>query len=116
MEKTDVQTTGNDSSENPEYKYFLGKRYVKNPETGKFAPLSTKPKNGRYGMETVSIRVPVLLIPYIRAILAKCEEIESVRNCILQNVLHTTPNFNPYSFDPLADAMFADEFEEDAEV
>ena len=72
-------------------KYFCGRRFIE--KDGEWVPARCREKGGKYGTESVTIRVPKLLVPYIKLILLKLEEIEKVRHEILHNFFNTSPDF-----------------------
>lgn len=65
------------------YKYLAGKKFrVYRDGTVEFAGLPTV---GRYGERTVSMRVPVSIAVWLKDLLDKIEEIETIRRNILGN-------------------------------
>lgn len=79
-------------AKNREKVFFCGRRFEMDEE-GRLIPLtmSELAYKGKYGEDTVSIRVPVSLLPLLRHILKTVEGIEIVRRNIEGNILNTTP-------------------------
>ncbi|MDO4628523.1 MAG: hypothetical protein Q4C70_05025 [Planctomycetia bacterium] len=70
--------------------YLFGQRYRKSAD-GKLVPICTKDPGGRCGCESVTMRVPVPLVPVIRHFMEKFEEIEDLRKNIARNCRNTSP-------------------------
>lgn len=72
--------------------YFCGRPFTYDDE-GKLVPCerSTGGKLGKYGEDTVTMRVPVSMVPLLQSLLNRIEEIEIVRRNIQGNVLNSTP-------------------------
>ena len=81
-------------AENKRFAYFCGKKFVEDEE-GRFVPVPARRgyEGGRYGDETVTIRVPKSLLPLIEHVLVAIEEIEIIRRNIEANILNTSPEF-----------------------
>lgn len=79
-------------AKNREKVFFCGRRFEMDEE-GRLIPLtpSELAYRGKYGEDTVSVRVPVSLLPLLRSILKTIEGIEIVRRNIEGNILNTTP-------------------------
>ena len=76
----------------PENVFFCGKRFEVDEE-GRLVPVENVSgySGGKYGEDTVTIRVPVSLMPLLQHILISIEKIEVCRRNIESNVLNTTP-------------------------
>ncbi|MDO4575677.1 MAG: hypothetical protein Q4D98_10750 [Planctomycetia bacterium] len=79
-------------AENKRFAYFCGKKFVEDDE-GRLVRVPARKgyEGGRFGDETVTIRVPKTLLPLIEHLLVSIEEIEIIRRNIETNILNTSP-------------------------
>lgn len=72
--------------------FFCGRKIMVDEE-GRLVTSSSRSgwSAGKYGEDTVTVRVPVSLMPLLQHILLTLEGIEQVRRNIEGNVLNTTP-------------------------
>lgn len=71
-----------------QYRYVAGKRFRREVD-GKLIYAPDK-RFGLHGVEKVTMRVPVSLVPFITEVLSKLEEIEECRRNILGNLFNTS--------------------------
>lgn len=72
--------------------FFCGRKFEID-EQGRLVPVgnSEGTSRGKYGEDTVTMRVPVSIVPLLQLILGTVEQIEIVRRNIEGNVLNTSP-------------------------
>lgn len=77
------------------YKYMCGKKLRQLPDGSLLPMLPGRPQDsGRYGEETVAVRVPRSFLPYIQQVLKKLEQIESLRRNMERSFFNVSSDFN----------------------
>jgi len=70
--------------------YISGKAYLADEEGVIKRPRGRVAGCGKFGFPTVIMRIPEPLVPFIEGILKKCEELETCRKNVEQNLLNTS--------------------------
>ena len=83
------------SRESFEVVYYCGKKFYVDKATGLYTPQSSgRPVGGRFGVETVNVRVPVILLPLIDQIKRQLRIIETCKRNIESSPQNTSPRFS----------------------
>lgn len=93
MKKSDVEKKSSPEDNSCKVKFLCGKRYVVLKDGFLTVPVGRAKGSGRFGFQTVAVRVPVPLVPFLQSILRKCEEIEETRRIVMNNIYNTSPDF-----------------------
>lgn len=92
MEKQGIKERSKDGAE---VVYYCGKKFLVDKATGLYIPQSSgRPAGGRYGVETINVRVPVILIPLIDQIKRQLRIIETCKRNIESSPQNTSPRFS----------------------
>lgn len=89
MKKSDAEKNASPNENSPKEKFVCGKRYILK-EGVLTCSVGRVKGSGRFGFPTVAVRVPLPLVPFIQAILRKCEEIENTRRVVTNNIYNTS--------------------------